>query len=196
MHIEEVKRHITTLTFHNGKTFSIKHNIDQQFRGHQKHIDASRTKDNIILKNETVKEAYEKLFGDALKKYNDKQIQKGHPERQINSYLKHIEKSQTHNVAYEVIVQVGDRNTSISHEQQTEILKEYVKDFQSRNSNLYVFNASIHLDEESPHLHMDYIPFSTGCKRGLEIQNSLEKALNQQGYRTKDKGHELVKVFL
>lgn len=86
-------------------------------------------------------------------------------------------------------MQIGDRNTTITEEKQVEVLKEYVTDFQSRNSNLYVFNASIHKDEESIHLHLDYIGFATGCKRGLEVQNGLEKALNQQGFRTIDKGH-------
>lgn len=180
---------VTTLTFHNGKTFSVKHNTDPRFRSQQEHIDPSRTKDNIIVKNETLKEAYDKLFSESLNNYNQKQIEKGHSERQIDSYLKHVEKSNTHNVAYEIIVQIGDRNTNIDRDTQAHVLTEYVKDFQDRNENLYVFNATVHMDEESPHLHLDYIPVAYNCSRGLEIQNSLEKALNQEGFKTKDKGH-------
>lgn len=38
--------------------------------------------------------------------------------------------------------------------------------FAERNPNLKVFNAIMHLDEETPHPHIDYVPFSTGNKRG------------------------------
>ena len=47
--------------------------------------------------------------------------------------------------------------------------------------NLRVFNATIHMDETTPHLHLDYIPVATGYKQGLKVRNSLSKALECQG---------------
>ena len=49
-----------------------------------------------------------------------------------------------------------------------QILDEYYRGFQERNPNLYVFSAHIHMDEATPHLHIDFVPFTTGSKRGLD----------------------------
>ena len=54
--------------------------------------------------------------------------------------------------------------------------------FAERNPNLKVFNAIMHLDEETPHLHIDYVPFSTGNKRGYPPKVSLKGALKAQGF--------------
>lgn len=51
-----------------------------------------------------------------------------------------------------------------------------------RNPNLYVFSAHLHLDEETPHLHIDFVPYTTGSKRGLDTRVSLKQALNMQGF--------------
>lgn len=48
-----------------------------------------------------------------------------------------------------------------------------------------MFNAVIHLDEATPHLHIDFVPFATGQSRGLSTRNSLNKALEQQGFSAK-----------
>ena len=86
---------------------------------------------------------------------------------------------------YENIVQVGDKYShgfgSGNEEQAIDILDEYAKSFQERNPNLYVFNMKMHLDEASPHLHIDYIPVATGYKRGLGTRNSLTKAHENMG---------------
>lgn len=61
-------------------------------------------------------------------------------------------------------------------------LEDYMMGFQERNPNLRVFNAVMHLDEETPHLHIDYVPFSIGNKRGMETKVSLKGALKAQGF--------------
>ena len=63
-----------------------------------------------------------------------------------------------------------------------EILEQYAKTFQERNPNLYLFNCVMHLDEATPHLHIDYIPVAHGYKTGMETRNSLTKALQQMGF--------------
>lgn len=89
---------------------------------------------------------------------------------------------------YEYIVQIDDKdsagilinpkNTQIV----TECLQEYIENFQEINSNLYVFNAVIHLDEHTPHAHLDVIPFAEGYRKGMERQLSIAKAFEAMGY--------------
>lgn len=63
------------------------------------------------------------------------------------------------------------------------ILDEYMQDFQRRNLTLRVFSAHLHMDEATPHLHIDFIPYTTGSKRGLETRVSLKKALAELGFK-------------
>ena len=63
-----------------------------------------------------------------------------------------------------------------------EILEQYAKTFQERNPNLYLFNCVMHLDEATPHLHIDYIPVAHGYKNGMKTRNSLTKAFQQMGF--------------
>lgn len=63
------------------------------------------------------------------------------------------------------------------------ILKKSLKDFQKRNKNFVVYNAVIHNDEASPHLHFNTVPIADGYKRGLERRVSVNKALDNEGYK-------------
>ncbi len=63
------------------------------------------------------------------------------------------------------------------------IFDEYMRDFQRRNPTLRVFSAYLHMDEATPHLHIDFIPYTTGSKRGLETRVSLKKALAEIGFK-------------
>ena len=153
-------------------------------------VDASRTKNNITLIHEDIKQAYHKLFDKALKEYNAKQKRK---DRQIKSYYDKISRSKQEKLFYEVIVQIGNRDDtgvgSSSAEVATWVLKDYVKKFQLRNPQLYVIGAYIHLDEETPHLHLNFIPWVSGCKRGLETKTSLKAALATRGFVSEGKGN-------
>lgn len=60
-------------------------------------------------------------------------------------------------------------------------LKEYMNGFQKRNPNFYVFNAVLHMDEATPHLHIDYIPIGH-YKRGQDTQNGIAQALKEMGF--------------
>ena len=62
-----------------------------------------------------------------------------------------------------------------------ECLREYMEGFQERNPNFYVFNAVMHLDESTPHLHIDYIPVGH-FKNGLEVRNAKNKALEEMNF--------------
>jgi hypothetical protein len=83
-------------------------------------------------------------------------------------------------------VQVGDKNTcavgSADGELVAKILDEYARGFSERNPNFHVFNSVLHLDERTPHLHIDYIPIANGYKNGLQTRNSISVAMEQMGF--------------
>lgn len=149
-----------------------------------------RTAWNRIYIQEPLKDAYEKCFGQALRDYNAAQKRK---DRQKEDYLKEIENSGNKEKAfYENIVQIGKKtDTPVADESGVlteeakaaiEVLDRYAKTFQERNPNLYLFNCVMHLDEATPHLHIDYIPVAHGYKNGMKTRNSLTKAFQQMGF--------------
>ena len=145
----------------------------------------------IILHLSTrIKQVYHKLFDKALDEYNAKQKRK---DRQIKSYYEKISRSKQEKLFYEVIVQIGNKDDtrvgSSAAEVATWVLKDYVKMFQLRNPQLYVIGAYIHLDEETPHLHLNFVPWVSGCKRGLETKTSLKAALATRGFASEGKGN-------
>lgn len=184
-----------TITFHCGNTFSEKHNFDKDFRAREEHIDPSLTDRNIELVHIPLADFYHQLFDQAQEKYNQKQLEKGHPERVMTeTYLSHVgnDKSRhAHNISYEIIIQIGDRKTTgiRDDEREVEILKEYIKGFQERNPNMQVWGAVIHRDERdgTTHAHLDYVPVGHGFTRGMETQNSLNRALYEMGYQTRSR---------
>lgn len=175
-----------TISFMNGEG-SIGHNTRSFIA---KNVDANRTKDNIILINEDIKQVYHKLFDKALDEYNAKQKRK---DRQIKNYYEKIKRSKQEKLFYEVIVQIGNKDDtgvgSYSAEIATQILKDYVELFQFRNPQLYVFGSYIHMDEETPHLHLDFVPWVSGSERGLETRTSLKGALAGRGFASEGKGN-------
>lgn len=146
-------------------------------------VDKNRTPNNIEYENISLENAYHNLFDEALQRYNDRQKRN---DRKIENYLEHIQKGKQERPFYEIIVQVGNKDDMGVNTQNKElsktILDEYMKDFQKRNPYLYVFNAHLHMDEATPHLHIDFIPFTTNSKRGLDTRVSMKQALLNQGF--------------
>lgn len=147
-------------------------------------VDKARTPNNIEYIYQDIHDAYHQLFDIALEKYNAKQKRS---DRRIENYYEHIRTSKQEKLFYEVIFQIGNKDDTNAQTEEgllsKEVLDEFVKSFQKRNPNLYVFSCHLHMDEETPHVHIDFIPFTTGSKRGLETRNSLKKALEQQGFK-------------
>ena len=155
-----------------------------------KNVHEERVQWNKIYKRETLKEAYDYCFGNALAEYNSKQKRK---DRIKQDYIHEIEHSgNKEKVFYENVVQIGKmEDTAVTDEngnlaeaagQVIKILDEYARTFQERNPNLYMFNCVLHLDEATPHLHIDYIPVAHGYKTGLGTRNSLTKAFQEMGF--------------
>ena len=158
-------------------------------------INVNKIVENMTYVKQDIKEAYDELFSKALEKYNAKQKQ---PCRKIKDYYEHIKNGNREEVFYELVVQFGDSKTAPVDSENGELVKtmldEYMKSFKERNPNLHIFNAVLHMDEASPHLHIDVIPFySENRKNGLSKGVSMKSALIEQGFNPKGiKNNQLV----
>lgn len=146
-------------------------------------IDASKSHENIFLVDKDIREAYQEIFGEALEKYNANKK----PCRKITDYYDHIQKSKNgEKLFYEDVVQWGSmtdfENSPETRQKAKEALVQYAKGFEARNPNLKLIGAYIHMDEASPHLHLDYVPVAHGYKNGLQVRNSLDKAMKEMGF--------------
>lgn len=144
------------------------------------HIDYSRSDENKYLVQKDLKKLYREEFGEVLENYNAKQKRN---DRKIDDYYKHIQSSKKTSLQQEMIIQVGDKDDFSSKqdfEKANEILEEWLLGFEKRNPNLKIYNAVIHNDEASPHMHLNFVPVASGYKRGLEKQVSFDRAITQQ----------------
>ena len=166
---------------------SLSHN-SRQFIA--ENVDSSRTPLNVEYHNEDIRAVYHELFDDALARYNEKQTRK---DRVIDDYYEKIRTGKQEKPFEELIIQIGNKDdmnaTSENGQLARQMLDEYMQSFQQRNPTLRVFSAHLHMDEATPHLHIDFIPFTTGSKRGLETRVSLKKALEALGFMGGTKSH-------
>lgn len=133
---------------------------------------------------EDIKQVYHKLFDEARERYNAKQKRK---DRMIDNYYEKIMRGKQEKLFHEVIFQIGNKDDMNAKSEDgllaKRILTEFMDEFQDRNPNLYVFSAHLHMDEETPHLHIDFVPYITGSKRGLDTRVSLKQALSSLGFK-------------
>ena len=165
---------------------SVNHN-SRKFKA--ENVDGSRTHFNIDYCNENIKKVYHELFDEALEKYNSKQTR---ADRRIENYYEKIRNSKQEKPFHELILQIGDKENMSAESENgqlaRQILDEYYRGFQERNPNLKVFSAHLHMDEATPHLHIDFVPFTTRSKRGLDTRVSLKQALAAQGFKGGTRG--------
>ena len=206
----------STLSFRMSELHNEGHNLRTIY---VPYVDTSKSKDNIYYVNHTKEQAYEFLFADAVKEYNEKQKRK---DRKIEDYLKKIisaEEKQKKIIeqkrakgcsykelakykkakqsSYEIIVSLGNMKQNPEFCPDGEraddviaILDEYIYNFQDRNSNAYLYMSAIHCDEQGViHAHLDVIFFSDSYKTGMSRRVSLNRALEEMGF-TSDKGED------
>lgn len=156
-----------------------KHNL-------RKYKSSDYSKDNICIVYGTlnliddVKTVYHKEFDEALEEYNKKQTR---PDRRIEDYFEHVA-GKEQDMAVEIIIQIGDREFW----KQYDDMKSYIKlSYQIMLDKLMkilpqfvVANAVIHLDEDSPHMHIVGVPVADGYKKGLRKQVSKRKAFTKE----------------
>ena len=177
-----MKRTISAMVGHG----SVNHN-SRKF--HAKNTDPERSHLNVTYCQENIKAVYHELFDEALERYNAKQTR---ADRRIENYYEKIRSGKQEKPFHEIILQVGNKDDMSADSDEgrlaATVLDEYMRAFQERNPNLRVFSAHLHMDEATPHLHIDFVPFTTGSKRGLDTRVSLKQALAAQGFKGGTRG--------
>ena len=175
MEVTPIKRTISAMSgdgvvAHNRRTYTAEN------------VDPTRTHLNIEYCYTPIEQAYHELFDEALAEFNAKQKRK---DRCIENYYEKIRDGKQEKTFYEVIFQVGNKDdmgaTGENAELAKTILDKFYRSFLERNPQLHVYSAHLHMDEATPHLHIDFIPFTTRSKRGLSTRVSLKQALADQG---------------
>lgn len=169
-----------TISFMTGKG-SDNHN-SRKF--HAKNTDPERSCLNVEYCNENVKDVYHELFDEALTRYNEKQTRS---DRRIDDYYEKIRSGKQEKPFHEIILQIGDKDNMGAKTENgrlaAKVLDKYMRDFQRRNPTLRVFSAYLHMDEATPHLHIDFVPYTTGSRRGIDTRVSLKQALSALGFK-------------
>ena len=169
-----------TISFMTGKG-SDNHN-SRKF--HAKNTDPERSCLNVEYCNENVKDVYHELFDEALARYNEKQTRS---DRRIDDYYEKIRSGKQEKPFHEIILQIGDKDNMGAKTENgrlaAKVLDKYMRDFQRRNPTLRVFSAYLHMDEATPHLHIDFVPYTTGSRRGINTRVSLKQALSALGFK-------------
>lgn len=175
-HVSNKKSAITSKT----KLAAVaKHNL-------RKYKSSDYSKDNIVIVYGTsnliddVKTVYHKEFDEALEEYNKKQTR---PDRRIEDYFEHVA-GKEQDMAVEIIIQIGDREFW----KQYDDMKSYIKlsyeiilgELIKRLPGFVVANAVVHLDEDSPHMHIVGVPVADGYKKGLSRQVSKRKVFTKE----------------
>ena len=169
-----------TISFMTGKG-SVNHN-SRKF--HAKNTDPERSCLNVEYCNENVKDVYHELFDEALTRYNEKQTRS---DRRIDDYYEKIRSGKQEKPFHEIILQIGDKDNMGAKTENgrlaAKVLDKYMRDFQRRNPTLRVFSAYLHMDEATPHLHIDFVPYTTGSRRGIDTRVSWKQALSALGFK-------------
>lgn len=167
-----------------GKTAE-KHNTRECYRdrGHTPgNIDFDRRGDNIVLVNRPIEDVYRERFGAATEAYNAKQVEKKHPERQIPDYLAKVREDKKLQPMYEFVVQVGNKDEHPDPQTAATVYGEWLDGFRERYGEQFaVKQAIVHMDEAVAHMHVEVVPCAAS-KRGLSVQNSMNKAVKQAGF--------------
>lgn len=185
-----------------GGAVNARHDLDPEYRARLKNVDRSKTKDNLMLANESIEHAYERLFGEATEVYNARQVSKGRPDRQIESYYAHVRdayradrakvghsksRSGRPAPAVEYVVQLGNRETwsrELDEDEAKAVYSEAFDRIKERTAGaIDWFAAAVHVDETdgTPHMHIIGIPYGQSPNRGLPVQVSMNKALKTMG---------------
>lgn len=173
-----------TIATHNGSVVAREHNIrNEKVVSKENHIDPHGEHETWV--DEKPREAYKRLFGGAVERYNSKQNREN---RKITNYYADICKDAKKHPVYEMIISIGNRDNMVDEQTGKEVMRDFVDGWKDRNSNLELIGAYYHADEEGvPHVHCDYIPVAHGYKNGMDTQNGLVKALGEMGFEKKGK---------
>ena len=179
-----------TISTHNGSAVAREHNIrNPKVVSKEAHIKPNGKFE--IWYDEKPRDAYNRLFGQALEEYNNKQKRS---DRKIRDYYNHICNDKMKHPVYEMIIAVGNRDNTVDEEIGYSVLRAFYDGWKQRNPNLELIGAYYHADEDGvPHIHIDYVPVATGYVNGMTTQSALVKALGQQGFHKEGKATAQIK---
>lgn len=151
-------------------------------------VDRERVHLNIKYCDENLKTVYHELFDQAVERYNEGKRN----DRKITDYYEKIRQGKQEKLFHEVIFQIGNsKDMAVGTEEgelAAKVLDEYMNDFQKRNPALRVFNCYLHLDEATPHLHIDFVPYVSNWKgKGMDTRVSLKQAMKSLGFEGESK---------
>ncbi len=144
------------------------HNL-RQYDNNQELIKTIKGSNDIV---KDVKELYLDLFEEARLNYNLKQTR---DDRKIDNYFNKISNDDKHDLACEIIIELGDMNfwedkTIKEKYKMINVFEKQIQDLKEIIPDFYIANATIHFDEASPHLHIIGVPVKENCKTGLQRQ--------------------------
>lgn len=189
-------------------------NLEHNLRTHippnsveeRRHLNWVYTKDSEI----TLQQVYEKLFAKPYKEWRDREIKKGRGKRFPPTYYEKIEQDKQKHLCYEIIWQIGDMRdagfiyTPDDAHRAQDLLDEFAKYLLELpevcvvtqkelddpswkppfDAGLIVHHMVYHGDENSPHIHMTYIPYTTNSSKGAPVQNAFAQTFKDLGYPT------------
>ena len=180
-----------TISTHNGSQVARQHNLrNPKVIAKEDHIDPNGHFE--VWLDEDPKTAYERLFGQSVQEYNERQTRE---DRKITDYYKQICEDKKKKPVYELIIGIygkkADGTPICSKNDGKRILRAFVEDWERRNPQLKLCGLYYHCDEsvgingsQVGHVHIDYIPVGDGFTRGMGMQSSLSRALEQQGFES------------
>ena len=180
-----------TISTHNGSQVARQHNLrNPKVIAKEDHIDPNGHFE--VWLDEDPKTAYERLFGQSVQEYNERQTRE---DRKITDYYTQICEDKKKKPVYELIIGIygkkADGTPICSKNDGKRILRAFVEDWERRNPQLKLCGLYYHCDEsvgingsQVGHVHIDYIPVGDGFTRGMGMQSSLSRALEQQGFES------------
>ncbi|MGL2328751.1 plasmid recombination protein [Oenococcus oeni] len=169
-----------TFTFHISN-FSNPSETLRKSREYFGKVDHARTSQNIILVSKTKKQVADELLGDFIKSHDKKQKRETRKYKTVNNFLEkqflmNQKKSKDWNAkgdrdCAQMIVQIGQAADNLDRKKLATVLQ----DFGNKIVNVLgkrVVAASVHMDEQTPHLQIDYLPIFTDKRGSLKVGNS------------------------
>ena len=212
------KKQYYTVSFHNGgrkedakdtkgtvratkSQANREHNIrDEEYCKNQEHIGFKNkteeeheewAKTHVIL-DEKPEDAYERLFSEAIEKYDAKQKRSDRKIKSGKKYYEKIKNSKNKVPVYEYIITLGNKDNLPDNPEEVRLIYiEALEEFKKRNPNMEVIGAYYHDDETrddgkggrvqgAPHMHVDYIPISRNrWQNFIDEQNKKESLLDK-----------------
>lgn len=165
-----------TLNTTSAVTKALRHNL----RGYKNTKNYDPNQNLILVGNDditlgTFENFYTELFSESVAKYNESKTVKSNPDRYIFDYLQKVSDSKQQAVAEEVIITAGDfdfweEHKDLDRRKLDTVFKAVLEQLSNDCPNFKIFNAVVHYDESSPHLHIIGIPIAVGQRRGMETR--------------------------